>query len=275
MRNSYVVFAKPGLMRLQSGHAPLLFEGAALLGRAMYLMKLGRVRRMRWRGQIVWRKRRHFYAPLIVRVGNALSRWLNCGVYGLSQEEWLVWEMTLAPLCGDGQTRRCGRHLLSRPMPGASLRELLPQKKIDEALRAALIELQRLHKMQVTFPCGTFALWSHGDAHAGNVFYDDGSKRAQWFDFESVHDLRRPSAQRHADDLQTLLFSAAVYLPERNWAQMIGLAREVYVDSEVWREMDNNLRCLEKFPDIVHLGHVHLDREAHAKFLTLLKPACA
>jgi hypothetical protein len=183
--------------------------------------------------------------------------------------------MTLAPLCGDGQTRRCGRHLLLQTMAGASLRELLPQKNSNEALRAVLIELQRLHKMQVTFPCGTLALWSHGDAHAGNVFYDDGSKRAQWFDFESVHDLRRPSAQRHADDLQTLLFSAAVYLPETDWAQMIGLACEVYIDNEVWREMENKLRRLEEFPDIVHLGHVHLDREAHAKFLTLLKTACA
>lgn len=274
MRNSYVVFAKPGLMRLKWGHAPLLFEGAALLGRALYLVKLGRVRRMRWRGQIVWRKRRHFYAPLIVTVGNAISRRFNCGVYGLSQEQWLVWEMRLAPLCGDDQTRRCGRNLLSHPMPGASLRELLPYENPGEALRAALIELQRLHKMQVRFPCGTLALWSHGDAHAGNVFYDGESKCAQWFDFESVHDLRRPSTQRHADDLQTLLFSAAVYLPERDWAQMIDLAREVYADSEIWREMENNLRCLEKFPDIVHLGHVHLNRRAHAKFLALLKTAC-
>lgn len=279
MRFEKLWLAKPLAMkwqlRLQCGHAPLLFEGEALLGRALYLLKLGRVRRMRWRGQNVWHKRRRFYAPLIVTTGNSLSRCLGCGVYGLSHEEWLWWEETLSPVCGDGQTRRCGRDLLSQPMPGASLRELLARENSIEALRAVLTELHRLHKTEVKSPCGTLALWSHGDAHAGNVFYDSESGCAQWFDFESVHDLRRAAAQRHADDLQILLFSAAVYLPETHWKKMIALAREVYNDNEVWCEVAKGLRRLKNCPDLVHLGHVHLRRQAHARLLYLLEAVCS
>ncbi len=260
-------------MRLKCGHAPLLFEGATLLGKSLYLLKLGRTRRVRWRGQIVWRKRRHFYAPLIVSVGNALSRFFHCGVYGLSHGAWLYWEETLSPLCGDGQTRRQGQNLLSLPMPGVPLREVLHDENAL-AFCAALRELQRLHNTKMRFPVGKVDFWSHGDAHAGNVFFDAATDRAQWFDFESIHDLRRSPANRHAADLQTFLFSTAVYLAENQWPQIVRLAREIYADELIWREIYDDLLEFENWPNLVHLGHAHLNRHAHARLLKLLKTAC-
>ena len=156
-------------------------------------------------------------------------------------------------------------------MHGAPLRELLQSKNACLALRGALMELHRLHSTKVRFPCGTLALWSHGDPHSSNVFFDVETGRARWFDFESVHDLRQTDARRHADDLQTLLFSAAVYLPENHWPEMVQLARDIYADNAIWREIYDDLQRLESWPNIVHLGHTHLTRQAHARFLQLLK----
>jgi hypothetical protein len=262
-------------MEFRCGHAPLLFEGAALLGRSLYLVKLSRVKCELWQGDLAWRKRRRCYAPLIVVVGNALSRFCNCGVYGLPHSAWLDWEERLSALFGDGGTGRSGRALIAQPLPGVSLREVLPEANLwSEALHVALLELRRLHGTKVRFPSGQQDQWSHGDAHAGNVFFDAATGRAHWFDFESVHDLRNCPSQRHADDLRALLFSAAVNLPETYWPAMVELAREVYDEDTVWRELYGTVLRLERWPNVIHLGHAHLKRKAHTRFLELLRIVC-
>lgn len=257
--------------RWRLGHAPLLFEGAALLGHSLYLLKLGRATRICLDGQPVWRKRRHWYAPLIVATGNRVSRILGCGLYGLHETEWFAWEEALSPLCADGQTRRDARSLISTQLPGIPLREALQGNSPIEALSAVLHELRHLHQIPMSFPDGREGLWSHGDAHAGNVFFEATTGIVRWFDFECVHDVALPAARRHADDLCALLFSSAVYLPEKQWNTAVLRAHEVYPDELVWCEVRLLVSRLEAWPDVVHLGHAHLSRRRHARFSKLLK----
>ena len=52
--------------------------------------------------------------------------------------------------------------------------------------------------------------FTHGDAMAENVMVDLEAGVAHWFDFETIHDSRRPMAWRRADDVRALLVTCLV-----------------------------------------------------------------
>ncbi|MCH7917983.1 MAG: hypothetical protein IIC50_08345 [Planctomycetes bacterium] len=58
---------------------------------------------------------------------------------------------------------------------------------------------------------------------------------AHWFDFETLHDLRRPLAWRRADDVRALLVTCLVRTVPEELAETLQLILDVYPDEGVTR----------------------------------------
>jgi hypothetical protein len=108
--------------------------------------------------------------------------------------------------------------LLLPRLPGHSLRELLQgspgvARESGLALKLAVLELARLHGCWTPHPGdGRVHPFSHADATVRNVLVDREREQAAWIDFETVHSHSLPAPVRQADDLLTLLCSAAAVI---------------------------------------------------------------
>jgi protein-S-isoprenylcysteine O-methyltransferase Ste14 len=74
------------------------------------------------------------------------------------------------------------------------------------AIKRAVIALAEFHRLGFT----------HGDAMADNVVVDLEAGVAHWFDFETIHDSRRPMTWRRADDVRALIVTCLIRtVPEK------------------------------------------------------------
>ena len=80
-------------------------------------------------------------------------------------------------------------------------------------LALAAIELARLHACRTPHPLGGAGQqFSHADATIRNVLVEVERRQAAWIDFETAHTPGLPAPVRHADDLLTLLSTAAAII---------------------------------------------------------------
>ncbi len=200
------------------------------------------------------RKRRLGHAPLLVWLGGPLVRVLDTGVRVLPQREWEERERRLhRSLRGASIGIDADGTLVLPCLTGATLATLLEDPTLEASLREraverAVVALADLHRLGVT----------HGDAMAENVMVDLATEAAHWFDFETVHDPRRPTRWRRADDLRALLATCLLRTVPAQRGRMLGLILDVYADDDVARVLSASFARVLRRPLAFHLGQAPL-----------------
>lgn len=175
------------------------------------------------------RKRRRFYAPLLIWMGDLLVRLLNAGVRILPQRDWEDRERVVYRSLYDLSIRIDVDGTVILPcLAGETLASLLEDPKLEESTRKKVIEnavvaLAEFHRFGFT----------HGDAMAENVLVDLDAGVAHWFDFETIHDSSRPMAWRRADDVRALLVTCLVRTVREKRAETLAFVLDVYADLNV------------------------------------------
>ena len=213
------------------------------------------------------RKRRLAHAPLLVWLGGALVRILDTGQRVLPQRDWEARERHLHHRLRGAEIRVDADGTLLLPfLPGATLATLLEDPALDASRRAraiqlAVLALAELHRLGLT----------HADAMAENVMVDLDAGVAHWFDFETLHDERRPIAWRRADDLRALLATCLLRTPSERVAATLRLVLDVYGDEEVARLVAASFATVLRRPLAFHLGQAPLSFGRQREIARLLR----
>ena len=244
----------------------LYFGLCLLLGRLLRSAKYAKVCIVRCDGELEVRKRRAFYAPLLVWLGGLLVRLLDAGVRVLPQREWEERERRLYRALRDASIRVDAGGVLVLPcLAGETLARLLedpelPPSTRKEAIERAVVALAELHQRGFT----------HGDAMAENVMVDLEAGAAHWFDFETIHDASRPEAWRRADDLRALLATCLLRTPPERLAETARPVLDVYADEEVARLVAASFATAWRRPLLIHVSQAALSFERFQEIRRLL-----
>ena len=213
------------------------------------------------------RKHRLFYAPLLVWLGGPLMRILDTGVRILPRPTWEERERNIYRVLYDTSIRIDDDGVLVLPcLAGQTLATLLEAPQLDESVRTRAIEraafaLAEFHRRGFT----------HGDAMAENVMIDLAAGAARWFDFETVHDPRRPLAWRRADDLRALLVTCLVRtLPERR-AETLQNVLDAYGDDDVVRILGTSFTSVLQRPLAFHLAQAPMSLQSFREIDRLIR----
>ena len=189
------------------------------LGRLLARVSFTTTRRLEIDGVTYWDKQRRAGAPMLVLLANGYVARLGLMMRMLPERVWLGYEPVLYEILYGRQARNCGRRGLLLPCwPGRTLLDLLEQDPClsgegRTGLALAAVELARLHACPTPHPWGGGRrLFSHADATIRNVLVEVEHRRAVWIDFETAHGQAWPAPVRHADDLWTLLSTAAAII---------------------------------------------------------------
>ena len=204
-------------------------------------------------------KRRRFYAPLLIRLGNPLLTALSTGVRVLPQTEWQQRErMLYRELHGDSIRVDSDGGLVLPRLPGATLAAVLETEQLDEsdrmlAIERAVVALAELHDRGFT----------HGDAMAENVMIDIAAGVARWFDFETVHDPRRALVWRRADDVRALLATCLLRIHPDHFGPTVHRILDAYADEDVARLVAASFRSVWQRSLVFHLGQAGMTFERY------------
>lgn len=240
------------------------------LGRMLRGGRYAKVRIVQEDGELRVRKYRRFYAPLLVWLGGPLVRILDTGMRVLPQRDWEARERSLYhTLYGTSIRVDADGTLILPCLPGKTLAALLEDQRLEEADRMRAIEfaaaaLADFHRRG----------WTHGDAMAENVLVDLEAGAAHWFDFETIHDPRRPLAWRRADDVRALLATCLVRTVAEKRAETLQHILDVYADEEVCRAVASSFGTALRRPLAFHLGQAPLSYESFQEIRRLLRERC-
>ena len=218
-------------------------------------------------GVPVVRKRRLFYAPLLVWLGGPLVRILDAGVRVLPQRDWEERERMLYRRLYDASISVDDDGTLVLPcLPGQTLATLLQDPELADSLRKTAIQqavaaIAEIHRLGFT----------HADAMAENVMVDLDAGGARWFDFETVHDPRRPLAWRRADDLRALLASCLLRTTDEQLAETLRSILDVYPDADVTRLLATSFTPPSRRTLVFHLGQAALSYQSFREIDRLLR----
>jgi len=163
------------------------FALCVLFGRLLRGAKYSEARVVSEGGALLVRKRRAFYAPLLVWLGGILVRVLATGIRVLPQRPWAERERDMYERLYDAPVLIAADGALMLPrLPGHTLAALLEDPAISNAARQRAIELAVLALSDLHARGFT-----HADAMAENAMVDLEAGVARWFDFETVHDPAR------------------------------------------------------------------------------------
>ncbi|WP_284349411.1 hypothetical protein [Roseisolibacter agri] len=201
------------------------------------------------------RKRRLAHAPLLIAMSRPLAAVLDTGVRVLPHREWVERERQLHRCLRGASVRVEADGTLVLPyLAGEPLAALLDDPALAEterqqrAIAGAVEALAALHRRGIT----------HGDAMADNVIVDRAAGVSHWFDFETVHDARRPMAWRRADDLRALLTTVLARTAPGSRAATLQRMLDAYGDEEVVRELAASVAPVLRRPLAFHLGQAAL-----------------
>lgn len=249
---------------------PISFLLHLTLGRLLRSGRYATARIVHQDGELRVRKYRRWYAPLLVWLGGPLVEILDTGVRVLPQEEWEERErLVYRRLHGLAIRVEANGTLVLPCLAGETLATLLDAPGLEEAVRRRAIEravvaLAAFHRLGFT----------HGDAMAENVLVDLDTGVAHWFDFETIHDSRRPIAWRRADDLRALLATCLVRTVPEKFAEILDLILEVYADEEVTRVLATSFASVWQRPLTFHLGQAGLSFRSFREIARLLGERC-
>jgi hypothetical protein len=236
------------------------------VGRLLRASRYSSVRVVVHDGQPHVHKQRAFYAPLLVRLGDALVRVLNTGVRVLPQREWEERERSLYATLGRAAIRIEERTVILPVLDGRTLADLLDDSDVTNALRLQAIEyaasaLAAFHKLGFT----------HGDAMAENVMIDIAAGEARWFDFETVHVDSRPVSWRRADDVRALLYTCVLRTPADERHAVVDRIMDAYGDEEVIRMLEAQFTSAWQRGLTYHLGQAPLSFEVFRDIARMLR----
>jgi tRNA A-37 threonylcarbamoyl transferase component Bud32 len=241
-----------------------------LLCRALgWLLRSGRYSKARivyQDGELQVRKHRFFYAPLLVWMGGPLVRILDTGVRVLPQREWEERERRVyRSLRGISIRIDADATLVLPCLPGETLATLLEDPELEESVRKwaiqrAVVALAELHQRG----------FAHGDAMAENVLVDLEAGVAHWFDFETIHDSRRPMAWRRADDVRALLATCLVRTAPEEYAETLQLILDAYPDQEATGLLATSFTSVLRRPLTFHLAQAGLSFPCFREIARLL-----
>lgn len=200
------------------------------------------------------RKRRRFYAPVLVWLSGPLMRILDTGVRILPQREWEERERQIYQRLRATSIHVDGDGVIVLPaLRGTTLAAVLEQPTLEESVRKQAIELAvvalaEFHRLGFT----------HGDAMAENVLIDLDAGVARWFDFETVHDSNRPMDWRRADDVRALLATCVVRTAREKHAETVQLILEAYADHAVTGTLTTSFASVWQRPLTFHLAQAPL-----------------
>jgi serine/threonine protein kinase len=220
------------------------------LGRLLRSAKYSTVQIVPRDGDQEVRKRRLFYAPLLIWMSIPLVRIMGTGVTVLPQRDWVERERLIYGSLHRAAIRATADGVLVLPrLSGHTLAALLENPSFDEPLRKRAIEqavvgLADFHRLGFT----------HGDAMAENVLVDLDGNVAHWFDFETVHDSVRSLAWRRADDVRALLVTCLMRTAPEKQAGTLDLVLRVYADEDVTRALAASFTSVWRRPLTFHLA---------------------
>jgi hypothetical protein len=200
-------------------------------------------------GQRVVRKRRRFYAPLLIGMSAPLIRILDGGVRVLPQREWEQRERDVYRRLYGASIRVDADGVLVLPrLAGHTLATLLEDPGREEATRKRAIEhaataLADFHRLGFT----------HADAMAENVLVDLEAGVARWFDFETIHEASRSLAWRRADDLRALLVTCLLRTAPEKRDETLEVILDAYADEVVTRVLATSFTSVWQRALTLHL----------------------
>jgi hypothetical protein len=237
------------------------------LGALLRAARYSKVRIVNDAGELQVRKRRAFYAPLLVSVGNVLLRILDAGVRVLPQAEWEERERQLYQRLYDRAIRIDADATIVLPCFAVpTLARVLEDPTVEESVRSrsialAVAALVDFHGRGLT----------HGDAMAENVLVDLDAGLARWVDFETFHDTTRPMIWRCADDVRALAVTCLLRTaPERRGATL-QLVLDLYGDGPVAGVLATFFTDVMRRPLAFHLGQAGLSFEDFGAIAGLLR----
>lgn len=212
------------------------------------------------------RKRRVFYAPLLVAMGQPLMRILDSGVRVLPQREWEERERQVYRSLWNTSIRIDADGTLVLPLlAGHTLASLLEGPEVEESVRTKAIELA------VVALAGFHQLgFTHGDAMAENVLVDLEAGVAHWLDFETLHDSNRPIVWRRADDVRALLVTCLVRTVPGKRPETLQLILDVYADEHVTRVLAASFTSVVRRSLTFHLAQAALSFQDFKEISRLL-----
>lgn len=237
------------------------------LGRLLRSSRYSQARIVERDGERQVRKRRLFYAPLLIWLGGPLMRMLDTGVRVLPKREWEERERQVhGSLRGRSIRIDADGALILPYLAGETLAAVLEDPELEEcvgnrAIEWAVVALADFHRRGFT----------HGDAMAENVLVDLEAGVAHWFDFETVHDPSRPLVWRRADDLRALLFTCLVRIVPEKRAGIVQLVLDVYRDEEVTRVLATSVTSPLRRSLTYHAAQAALSFEDSREIARLLR----
>ena len=202
------------------------------------------------------RKRRLFYASLLVWLSDPLVRILDAGVRVLPLNAWIERERLLyRSLYGASVAIDADGTIVLPYLRGRTLASLLEDADLansdrERAIECAVVALTELHRRGFT----------HADAMARNVLVDLPAGVAHWFDFETVHDSSRSMTWRRSDDVRALLVTClARTAPERR-AEILKLVLDVYHEADVTLVLATNFSSVMRRSLTYQLSQARLTR---------------
>jgi hypothetical protein len=241
------------------------------LGRMLRSARYSKARIVHRDGKCQVRKRRLFYAPLLVWLGGPLVRILDTGVRVLPQREWEEREQSIYRSAYDASIRIDAHGTLVLPcLAGETLATWLEDPTLDDSVRKKAIEravvaLAEFHRLGFT----------HGDAMAENVMVDLDAGVARWFDFETIHDSSRPMAWRRADDVRALLVTCLVRTVPEKRTGTLEFILDVYTDDDITRVLATSFRSVWRRSLTFHLAQAGLSFQCSRKIAWLLRERVA
>lgn len=212
------------------------------------------------------RKRRAFYAPLLIWMGELVVWLLNTGTRVLAQREWEERERLIyQAVYGTSIQVESDGTLVLPFIEGKTLATVLEDPNVDDSSRTTAIEaaaraLAEFHRLGFT----------HADAMAENVLIDRSSV-ARWFDFETVHDPNRSVAWRRADDLRALLSTCLIRTVPDKRAEIIRLILTTYANEDVARELAMSFTTVWRRSLAFHLAQAALSFQSFREIGLMLR----
>ena len=214
-------------------------------------------------------KRRLFYAPLLVWMGDPLVRLLDTGVRVLPQRDWQEQERQIYHnVYGASMQIDADGTLVLPCLAGETLASLLADVALEEsarrkAIQLAAVALAEFHRLGFT----------HGDAMAENVMIDLEAGVARWFDFETVHASSRPLVWRRADDVRALVMTCVLRTGAATIADTLQLILDSYADERVTRLLAASFTSIMRRPLTFHLGQAGLSLREYRELARLSRNA--
>jgi hypothetical protein len=215
------------------------------------------------------RKHRRFYAPLLIWMSGPLIRLLDGGVRVLHQRNWEERERRISmSVRGASIDVHAGGVLVLPRLAGRTLAALLEDPELEESTRRTAIEyatvaLAGFHRRGFT----------HADAMAENVMVDLDAGIAHWFDFETIHEAKRPLLWRRADDVRALIATCVLRtVPERR-AETVALILDSYADEDVTRLLPTFFASVWRRSLTLHLVQARLSFECFCELRRVLRDA--